>query len=60
MENKPYLPDGLDYKTAITDYLREMGHVMKDTINTSWQKVDFFKQVLIVMTVKLLLHLYYV
>ncbi|CAB5380732.1 unnamed protein product [Rhizophagus irregularis] len=24
MENKPYLPEGLDFKTAITDYLREM------------------------------------
>lgn len=33
LENKPYLPSGLDYKTVITDYLGAMGQVMKDTLN---------------------------
>ncbi|EXX74365.1 uncharacterized protein OCT59_009887 [Rhizophagus irregularis] len=51
MENKPYLPEGFDFKTAITDYLREMGIVIKETIKTKWQKIDFFRQVLIVMTI---------
>src|SRR4051794_18426665 len=37
MENKPYLPKGLDYTTAITDYLKEMGKVMKDTLKIRWQ-----------------------
>ena len=53
IENKPYLPKGLHFTTAITDYLKEMGKVMKDTLKTRWQKLDFFKQVLIIMTVKI-------
>jgi hypothetical protein len=60
MENKPYLPEGLDFKTAITDYLREMGEVIKETVNTSWKNVDFFKNVLIIMTVYIFIfHVYY-
>jgi len=27
LRNKPFLPAGLDYKTAISDYLREIGKV---------------------------------
>ncbi|GBB94068.1 hypothetical protein RclHR1_22870002 [Rhizophagus clarus] len=49
-KNKPPLPEGLDPKTAITDYLREMGKIMKETIKSRWD-IDFFKQVLIVMTI---------
>ncbi|CAB5390954.1 unnamed protein product [Rhizophagus irregularis] len=46
-----YLPKGLKCKTAITDYLREMGKVMKDTLKNSVPNLDFYKQVLIIMTV---------
>lgn len=53
MENKPPLPKGLHHETAITDYLREMGKIMKDAIKKSYQNIDFFKQVLIIMTVNL-------
>jgi hypothetical protein len=52
-KNKPPLPKGLNYETAIADYLREMGKLMKDAIKTRWQNIDFFKQVLIIMTVNL-------
>ncbi|CAB4375412.1 unnamed protein product [Rhizophagus irregularis] len=51
MENKPYLPEGLDYKTAITDYLREMSNFVKDTLRTSWSDIDFYKNVLIILQV---------
>ncbi|CAG8543483.1 11168_t:CDS:2 [Funneliformis mosseae] len=51
MENKPPLPSGINHKTAITDYLREIGKVMKETFDTRWSIKDFFNQVLIVMTV---------
>ncbi|CAB4434885.1 unnamed protein product [Rhizophagus irregularis] len=55
MENKDkdkiYLPKGLNFKTAITDYLRKMGEVMKETLNDSGTEVDFFKQVLLIMPV---------
>ncbi|CAB4459700.1 unnamed protein product [Rhizophagus irregularis] len=51
MENKPPLPKGLHHETAITDYLREMGKIMKDAIKKSYQNIDFFKQVLIIMTI---------
>ena len=46
----PYLPDGFDYKKAITDYLHEMGKVIKQTINGSWA-INFYTQALIVLTV---------
>jgi hypothetical protein len=55
MTDKPHLPVGLDYTTAITDYLREMGEVIKETMKTRWKidkENDFFRQVFIVMTVK--------
>src|SRR6185312_2451483 len=31
MKDKPPLPIGISYKTAITDYLREMSEVIKET-----------------------------
>ncbi|CAG8544704.1 19684_t:CDS:2, partial [Racocetra fulgida] len=46
---KPKLP--VDYKKAITDYLREIGKLIKDTIITSWPSIEFHKNVLLVMTV---------
>ncbi|CAG8504999.1 9396_t:CDS:2 [Funneliformis mosseae] len=46
---KPNLP--IDYKKAITDYFREIGKVIKDTVTTRWPKIDYFKHVLLVLTV---------
>ncbi|CAG8579884.1 14375_t:CDS:2 [Funneliformis caledonium] len=46
---KPNLP--IDYKKAITDYLREIGKVIKDTVTARWPKIDYFKHVLLVLTV---------
>ncbi|CAG8593942.1 12166_t:CDS:2 [Funneliformis caledonium] len=54
MENNkspPQLPKGLDFKKAITDYLREMGKVLKETLKIRWSKLEFYSQVLIVMTI---------
>ncbi|CAG8601319.1 20657_t:CDS:2 [Rhizophagus irregularis] len=45
---KPHLP--VDYKKAITDYLREIGKVIKDKIATHWS-VNFFENVLLVLSV---------
>ncbi|CAG8737222.1 6460_t:CDS:2, partial [Racocetra fulgida] len=44
MESKPYLPPGLGYKQAITDYLRKIGDALKDRLN-GWQNIDYFKNV---------------
>ncbi|CAG8452196.1 16940_t:CDS:2, partial [Acaulospora colombiana] len=41
-ENKPPLPPKLDYKTAITDYLREMAKSLKETLKIRWPLLDFF------------------
>lgn len=60
MENKPPLPKGLHHETAITDYLREMGKIMKDAIKKSYQNIDFFKQVLIIMTVNLCFSFFFI
>ncbi|RIA82729.1 hypothetical protein C1645_809500 [Glomus cerebriforme] len=48
-EFKPKLP--VDYKNAISDYLREIGKVIKGTIATRWPKIDYFENVLLVITV---------
>ncbi|CAG8549816.1 7737_t:CDS:2 [Funneliformis caledonium] len=45
---KPELSIG--YKKVITDYLREIGKVMKDAIVVRWPNSDFFKNVLLVLT----------
>ncbi|CAG8506950.1 24861_t:CDS:2 [Racocetra persica] len=50
MESKPYLLPGLDYKQAITDYLRKIGDALKDRLNR-WQNIDYFKNVRLVLTV---------
>jgi hypothetical protein len=52
IEEKPYLPNGLDYKTAIVDYLKEIAKVMKETLKRRIS-LDFYEQVTIVMTVNL-------
>ncbi|CAB5390973.1 unnamed protein product [Rhizophagus irregularis] len=50
MSNKPPLPNGLDYKKAITDYLHEFGKVVKNKIDDCWE-VNFFTQVLLIFTI---------
>ncbi|GBB91271.1 hypothetical protein RclHR1_18450001 [Rhizophagus clarus] len=47
---KPYLPEGLDYKKAITDYLSKMGDVIKETFRNC-SHIDFFKNVLIMLPI---------
>ncbi|CAB4473672.1 unnamed protein product [Rhizophagus irregularis] len=49
--DKPYLPPNLSYKKAITDYLREMGELIKETVTTRWPGIDFMNQVLLVLSV---------
>ncbi|CAB5125910.1 hypothetical protein RhiirA5_501387 [Rhizophagus irregularis] len=46
---KPKLP--VDYKKAITDYLGEIGKVIKVTVAMRWPRVDYFKNTLLVITV---------
>ncbi|PKC69844.1 hypothetical protein RhiirA1_503301 [Rhizophagus irregularis] len=46
---KPELP--VDYKKAFTDYLREIGKVIKETVETHWPLIDYFKNILLVITV---------
>ncbi|RIA97899.1 hypothetical protein C1645_751090 [Glomus cerebriforme] len=48
---KPELPKGINHKKAITDYLKSMGKLIKETINTRWPNVKFLEQVLVIVTV---------
>ncbi|GES81280.1 hypothetical protein GLOIN_2v1470314 [Rhizophagus clarus] len=48
--NKPYLPPNLSYKKAITDYLREIGKLIKKTVKTRWPGIEWH-QVLFVLAV---------
>ncbi|RIA90019.1 hypothetical protein C1645_849873 [Glomus cerebriforme] len=50
-KDKSQLPKGLSFKTAITDYLKKMGEVLKKALEKSCPGIDFFKQVLIIMTI---------
>ncbi|RIB24215.1 hypothetical protein C2G38_2169221 [Gigaspora rosea] len=46
---KPALP--ISETRVITDYFREIGNLMKDTVERAWPSVDFLNQVLLVITV---------
>ncbi|CAG8498590.1 176_t:CDS:2 [Paraglomus occultum] len=48
---KPPLPIGLDFRKAITDYLRQLSKLIKDTLKTRWPGLEFDRHVLKVMTV---------
>ncbi|CAB4425207.1 unnamed protein product [Rhizophagus irregularis] len=47
---KPKLPNDIDYKKAITDYLREIGKLIKIKITSDWD-FDFYESVLLILTV---------
>jgi hypothetical protein len=47
MENEPPLP----CEKAITDYLHKLGKAVKEEIFRHWESIDFYKNVLIVLTV---------
>ncbi|GES97621.1 hypothetical protein GLOIN_2v1882232 [Rhizophagus clarus] len=46
---KPNLP--VDYKRVITDYFREFGQVVKKQVTKIWTGINFFENVLLVLTV---------
>ncbi|RIA98077.1 hypothetical protein C1645_870960 [Glomus cerebriforme] len=48
---KPPLPKGLPYTKFITDYLREMGKKIKETIITRWPNLMVMEQVLFILTI---------
>lgn len=47
MENKPPLPR----EKAISDYLHELSKIVKEKICRRWESIDFYNQVLIILTV---------
>ncbi|RIA87542.1 hypothetical protein C1645_827651 [Glomus cerebriforme] len=51
LTERPYLPDELDYKKVITDYLKKLGEKIKISVNTHWPGLDFYNKVLIVLTI---------
>ncbi|CAG8646618.1 11627_t:CDS:2 [Ambispora gerdemannii] len=50
-EHKPPLPSGLNPRKAITDYLREMGKIMKSTISARWPGLIYYQHVRVILTV---------
>ncbi|PKY39943.1 hypothetical protein RhiirA4_453235, partial [Rhizophagus irregularis] len=48
---KPKLPGSLTYKQTITDYLKKIGELIKETIPKFWDGIDFMEHILIVITV---------
>ncbi|CAG8527368.1 9814_t:CDS:10 [Ambispora leptoticha] len=50
-EKKPKLPLGLNPRKAVTDYLCEIGKLMKAKISDRWPGLIYFKHVRIILTV---------
>ncbi|RIA86102.1 hypothetical protein C1645_878884 [Glomus cerebriforme] len=48
---RPNLPEPLTYKQVITDYLCEIGKLIKKTIYQFWSEIDFMENVLLILTV---------
>ncbi|CAB4437231.1 unnamed protein product [Rhizophagus irregularis] len=48
-KHRPKLP--VDYKKAISDYLREIGKIIKKTIPKYWIEIDFMENVLLILPV---------
>ncbi|CAB4408733.1 unnamed protein product [Rhizophagus irregularis] len=48
---KPPLPHQLSCEKAISDYLRESGKLIKETISTRWHGLKFFEHVLLVISI---------
>ncbi|RIA97903.1 hypothetical protein C1645_732031 [Glomus cerebriforme] len=48
---KPPLPHQLNYEKAISDYLHELGKLIKETISTRWHGIKFFEHVLLVISI---------
>ncbi|KAG9298802.1 hypothetical protein G9A89_015823 [Geosiphon pyriformis] len=48
-KDKPSLPSGLDFKKAITDYLHELGKLVKEKVTLRWPGLLFDKHVLLVL-----------
>jgi hypothetical protein len=54
LKEKPFLPKDLNFKNVIRDYLKKIGDHVKGSIDRHWKKtVDFYKNVLIVLTVRI-------
>jgi hypothetical protein len=49
--SKPYLPEDLDYEQVITEYLKEIGKLIEETLEHYWSNLVFFDNVLIIMPV---------
>ncbi|PKC05582.1 actin-like ATPase domain-containing protein [Rhizophagus irregularis] len=48
---KPSLPSQLDYEKAISDYLHELGKLIKETTSTRWPGTKFFEHVLLAISI---------
>ncbi|CAI2179278.1 13254_t:CDS:2 [Funneliformis geosporum] len=51
LKEKPFLPDNLNYKKVITDYLNKLCESIKETLSLVFPEVDLHSNVLIVLTV---------
>ncbi len=50
-DQKPWLPQQLDYKKAIVDYLTQMQKFIKGTLERRWPGIEFPLQVGFVLTI---------
>ncbi|CAB4491839.1 unnamed protein product [Rhizophagus irregularis] len=51
LNEKPPFPDTLDYRKAISDYLRKLGEMIKEKVDVHWHGLDFYNKVLIVLMI---------
>ncbi len=52
-KHRPILPNGLDFRNVIRDYLKKLCEDLEDILKTTWIYLDLFKNTLIVLTVRI-------
>ncbi|GES97263.1 hypothetical protein GLOIN_2v1783295 [Rhizophagus clarus] len=50
-KEKPFLPDGLDFKNIVKDFMKELSDDIREILIRHWQNLDFYNNVLVVLTV---------
>jgi len=51
-KDRPFLPNGLDFRNVIRDYLKKLCESLKENLETTWPNLDFYEKILIVLTVR--------
>ncbi len=52
LEEKPFLPSGLDFRKVIKDYMKKLCETIIESLDNHWLNLDLHSNILIVLTVR--------